>query len=99
MVYHSKHTSFTIFVTFLFLCVSLSSFVLENYKGLLEIDFLNKSRESTRLGINATIFGTGNVDTSSPQKYVNYSTKVFQYSSIPLKILLIYEPSNILCNA
>ena len=41
------------------------------------IDFVNKSRESTRLGINATIFETGNVDTSSPQKYVKYSTKVF----------------------
>ena len=71
MVYHSKHTSFTIFVTFLFLCVSLSSFMLENYKNLLEIDFVNKTRRSPRLGTNAIIFKTGNV-LPKPQKYVKY---------------------------
>ena len=77
MVYHGNHTSFIIFLTFLYLLVSLSSLLSENTKGLLEVDLVNKSRESTRLRITTTIFETGNVETSSPQRYVKYSTKVF----------------------
>ena len=78
MVHHGNRKAFIIFVTFLFLFLSLSLFVSENTKGLLEIDFVNKSRRSASLGINATIFKTGIAETSSPhqspkpQKYVKY---------------------------
>ena len=78
MVHHGNHKSFIIFVTFLLLFLSLSSFVSENTKSLLEIDFVNISRRSASPGINATTFKTGIAENSSthhspkPQKYVKY---------------------------
>ena len=94
MVYHCNHKSFIIFVTFLFLAVSLSSFVSKNTKGLLEIDFVNNSRRSARPGINDTILETGFVDTSSPhqspkpQKYVNLLIALEQNAT---NLLILYN--------